>query len=325
MTKQRNYFEGRLYRALENLPDAARGCVLAIGNFDGVHLGHRAVIKQARAEADRLGVGLGVMLFDPHPRQFFAPDAPPFRLTRLTTRTHLLQQAGVDVTFALPFDAAMAACEAEDFIADILVEQMSVASIAVGHDFRFGKGRGGDFAMLKKAGAARRFSVIQIEAVFEPDTDTPYSSSAIRQALRDGAPERAAALLGRNWAIEAEVQHGDQRGRTIGFATANMPLVDYVEPRFGVYAVQAEILSGAHASVHYDGVANLGLRPTVGTDKPRLETHLFDFNDDIYGAEMRVELVHFIRPEQKFDGLEALKKQITKDSTMARKMLKAKT
>tara|TARA_B110000971_G_scaffold181153_1_gene187847 strand:- start:1395 stop:2381 length:987 start_codon:yes stop_codon:yes gene_type:complete len=312
-----------LYRSLADLQNdaTAKNCVLAIGNFDGVHLGHQQVIAQARATADRLDAPLGVMLFDPHPQQFFAPEAPPFRLTRLVTRAALLAQLGVDFTLALPFDAAMAACEAEDFIDNILCEQLGAKAVCVGYDFCFGKGRKGNFAMLQTYGEKLGFETNATSAVLQPDSTAPYSSSAIRNFLRDGEPEKAADLMGHAFAIEGEVQHGDQRGRTIGFATANMALEDYVLPKFGVYAVRAEILDGAFAGQLIDGVANLGMRPTVGTDKPRLETHLFNFDGDIYDANLRVSLLHFIRPEQKFDGLESLTTQIAKDSDTAKKQL----
>ena len=310
-----------LYRSLSDLPETARGAVLAIGNFDGVHFGHQQVIADARALAKAKDVPLGVMLFDPHPQQFFAPDAPPFRLTRLVTRAALLADLGVDFTLALPFDATMAACEAEDFISDILLAQLGVSAVCVGYDFCFGKGRKGNFAMLQDVGGEMGFETFATEAVMQPDSTAPYSSSAIRNFLRDGAPEQAAKLMGHAFAIEAEVQQGDQRGRTIGFATANMPLEDYVLPKFGVYAVRADILDGAFAGQVLTGVANLGMRPTVGTDKPRLESHFFDFEGDLYGAILRVSLLHFIRPEQKFDGLDALKAQITIDSAQAREML----
>lgn len=310
-----------LYRNLADLPAEAQGAVLAIGNFDGVHIGHQQVIGDARALAEAKNAPLGVMLFDPHPQQFFAPDAPPFRLTRLVTRAALLADLGVDFTLALPFDAAMAACEAEDFIADILVGKLNVAAVCVGYDFCFGKGRKGNFAMLLDVGGEMGFETFATEAVLQPDSTHPFSSSAIRNFLRDGEPEKAAALMGHAFAIEAEVQTGDRRGHTIGFATANMPLDDYVLPKFGVYAVRADILDGDFAGQALRGVANLGLRPTVGTDKPRLESHFFDFDGDLYGANLRVSLLHFIRPEQKFDGLDALKAQIAKDSDKAREML----
>ena len=303
------------------MPDTARRAVLAIGNFDGVHLGHQQVIADARALADAKNAPLGVMLFDPHPQQFFAPDAPPFRLTRLVTRAALLADLGVDFTLALPFDANMAACEAEDFIADILVDKLAVSGVCVGYDFCFGKGRKGNFAMLRDVGGEMGFETFATEAVLQPDSTQPFSSSAIRNFLRDGEPELAAALMAHAFAIEAAVQTGDRRGHTIGFATANMPLDDYVLPKFGVYAVRAEVLDGAFSGQILSGVANLGLRPTVGTDKPRLESHFFDFDGDLYGANLRVSLLHFIRPEQKFDGLDALKKQIALDSDTAREML----
>ena len=310
-----------LYRSLADLPDDGQGAVLAIGNFDGVHLGHQQVIADARALAEAKGAPLGVMLFDPHPQQFFVPDAPPFRLTRLVTRAALLADLGVDFTLALPFDAAMAACEAEDFITNILVGKLNVSAVCVGYDFCFGKGRKGNFTMLRDVGGEMGFETFATEAVLQPNSTNPFSSSAIRNFLRDGEPEKAAALMGHAFAIEAEVQSGDRRGRTIGFATANMPLDDYVLPKFGVYAVCADILDGDFAGQALRGVANLGLRPTVGTDKPRLESHFFDFDSDLYGANLRVSLLHFIRPEQKFDGLDALKAQIAKDSDKAREML----
>ena len=310
-----------LYRSLSDLPETTRGTVLAIGNFDGVHLGHQQVIADARALAAAKNAPLGVMLFDPHPQQFFAPDAPPFRLTRLVTRAALLANLGVDFTLALPFDATMAACEAEDFISDILLAQLGVSAVCVGYDFCFGKGRRGNFAMLQDIGGEVGFDTFATEAVLQPDSTSPFSSSAIRNFLRDGDPEQAAQLMGHAFAIEAEVQKGDQRGRTIGFATANMPLHDYVLPKFGVYAVSAEVLDGAFAGQTLKGVANLGMRPTVGTDKPRLESHFFDFEGDLYGANLRVSLLHFIRPEQKFDSLDALKAQISMDSDQAREML----
>ena len=310
-----------LYRSLSDLPETTRGAVLAIGNFDGVHLGHQQVIADARALAAAKNAPLGVMLFDPHPQQFFAPEAPPFRLTRLVTRAALLADLGVDFTLALPFDATMAACEAEDFISDILLTQLGVSAVCVGYDFCFGKGRRGNFAMLKDIGGEMGFETFATEAVLQPNSTSPFSSSAIRNFLRDGDPEQAAQLMGHAFAIEAEVQKGDQRGRTIGFATANMPLHDYVLPKFGVYAVSAEVLDGAFAGQTLKGVANLGMRPTVGTDKPRLESHFFDFEGDLYGANLRVSLLHFIRPEQKFDGLDALKAQIGMDSDQAREML----
>ena len=310
-----------LYHSLKALPASARGSLLAIGNFDGVHLGHQAVIKQARENADKLDCPLGVMLFNPHPRQFFAPDAPPFRLTRLPTRARLLAGLGVDFTLALPFDAELAACPASQFIDAILVNALGISGVSVGHDFHFGKDRQGTPDMLVQRGAEAGFEVFVTPAVLQADSDVPYSSSAIRQLLRDGDVRAAAALMGHSWSIEGSVSHGDKRGRTIGFPTANMELGDYLQPAFGVYAVRAEILSGAMQGQIHDGVANLGLRPTVGGTAPRLETHLFDFDGDLYDQELGVALLDFIRPEQKFDGLDALKAQIARDGQAARDSL----
>jgi riboflavin kinase/FMN adenylyltransferase len=263
------------------------------------------------------------MLFNPHPRQFFAPDAPPFRLTRLPTRARLLAGLGVDFTLALPFDADLAACPAPQFIDMILIDALGISGVSVGHDFHFGKDRRGTPDMLHQRGAEAGFEVFVTPALLQADNQAPYSSSAIRQLLRDGDVRAAAALMGHSWSIEGSVNHGDKRGRTIGFPTANMELGDYLRPAFGVYAVRAEILSGALQGQIHDGVANLGLRPTVGGTAPRLETHLFDFDADLYDHELGVALLDFIRPEQKFDGLDALKAQIARDSQAARDALAA--
>lgn len=307
-----------LYHSLDDLPPSARGSLLAIGNFDGVHLGHQAVIENARAEADAGNHPLGVMLFNPHPRQFFAPDAPAFRLTRLPTRARLLAGLGVDFTLALPFDTNMANCTADEFIDRILIGVLNISGVSIGHDFHFGKGRQGTPDMLQQRGAAAGFDVFITSAVVQADGQTPYSSSAIRALLRDAKVREAATLMGHDWIIEGTVQHGDKRGRTIGFPTANMELGDYLQPAFGVYAARAEILSGPLQGQVHDGVANLGLRPTVGGTAPRLETHLFDFSGDLYDAELGVALTDFIRAEQKFDGIDALKAQIARDSQAAR-------
>ena len=312
-----------LYYSLDDLPASTRGSLLAMGNFDGVHLGHQAVIRQAREHADKLGCPLGVMLFNPHPRQFFAPDAPSFRLTRLPTRARLLAGLGIDFTLALPFDANLAACPAPQFIDTILIDTLGISGVSVGHDFHFGKDRRGTPDMLHQRGAEAGFEVFVTPALLQADNQAPYSSSAIRQLLRDGDARAAAALMGHSWSIEGSVNHGDKRGRTIGFPTANMELGDYLQPAFGVYAVRAEILSGPLQGQIHDGVANLGLRPTVGGTAPRLETHLFDFDADLYDHELGVALLDFIRPEQKFDGLDALKAQIARDSQAARDALAA--
>ena len=312
-----------LFRSLDDLPQNLRGSLLAIGNFDGVHLGQQAVIAAARQKADALGCPLGVMLFDPHPRSFFAPDADSFRLTRLATRARLMADIGVDFTLALPFNADMAACSAEDFIEMILSDNLNVRGVAIGHDFRFGKDRRGDVEMLRAHSQTHGFEVVMTEAVMQPNSVTPYSSSAIRAALRDGDPETAAQLLRHSWAIEGDVTQGDQRGRPTRFATANMAPGVYLLPTFGVYVVPARVQAGELMRQHVHGLPTLRPPATIRTAAPRLETHLFDFDADIYGCSLSVALLGFIRPEQKFDGLDALKQQIAKDSTQAREMLAA--
>ncbi len=311
-----------LYDNPAALPEAHRGAVLVIGNFDGVHIGHERVIANAAAHATKIGAPLGVMMFEPHPRAFFtggASHAPSFRLTKVSTRRRLLAQHNIDFMLVMAFDAELAACAAQDFITAILVRQLEIAAVAVGHDFRFGHKRGGDTAMLSEFAAAYDFEVLITPAVMEAKHNEPYSSSAIRAALVEGDAPHAAALLGRCWGIEGVICEGDKRGRTINFPTINMALEDYLQPRFGVYAVRAEILSGNFAGEVMNGVANLGLRPTIeGGAAARLESHLFDFSGDLYGAVAFVALHQFIRPEQKFASLEALAAQIGKDAAKAR-------
>lgn len=312
-----------LIRDIKTLPEDAREGVLVIGNFDGVHKGHQAVLAQAQKKAAELGgAPVTVLVFDPHPRQFFAPHAPSLRLTRLVTRANLLSQYGADHTLALPFNADMAGMTPEAFIDEIIVAALQAKVVCVGHDFHFGKNRGGTPSMLRSIGEMKDFEVILVDAVTPEEPGArPYSSTAIRECLTRGQVRQATALLGHPWQLESIVTKGDQRGRTIDFPTANLPLDDYHLPLFGVYAVQAEILDGAFAGQRLDGVANLGIRPSFETEAPRLEVFLFDFDGDIYGATMIVSLIDFIRPETRFDGLDALKTQIAKDVASARQML----
>lgn len=304
----------RVIRHVLNLPAAARGAAVAIGNFDGVHLGHRAVINAARGEARRLGAPAAVITFTPHPRRFFRPEQPPFLLTRLRTKLDLIGACGVDFVFLLRFDSRLAGLTAAAFVDRILVDALGIRHAAIGYDFVFGKGRGGDPAFLRgRLGE----SAIATSIVAPVGGDIVYSSTAVRDALEAGAPRQAAAILGRPFAIEGRVAQGDRRGRTIGFPTANLWLGEYVRPRLGVYAVMAHADGRA-----LPGVANLGLRPTFGGDRePRLEVHLFDFAGDLYGRRLRVDLVEFLRPEQRFEGLEALKAQIGRDAEAARALL----
>jgi riboflavin kinase/FMN adenylyltransferase len=310
----------RLVRDITELPPECRGAVVAIGNFDGVHLGHRAVLREATEIAHSKGCPLGALVFEPHPREFFQPQAPRFRLTPLPEKARLLEALGIDLLYVERFDAELAARPARDFVTRILVEGLGVTHIVVGYDFRFGQNREGDVAFLQREGTKAGFGVSVTSVVNTTSSGEPYSSSRIRQHLRDGRPRRAAELLGRWWSIEGPVQSGDQRGRTIGFPTANVRLGDCIEPKLGVYAVRAEVLEGADAGV-YNGVANLGLRPTFDKQDVMLEVNLFGFSGDLYGRRLRVSFVEFIRAERKFDGIESLKKQINADSITASELL----
>jgi riboflavin kinase/FMN adenylyltransferase len=306
----------RIFRKLSPLPPDARGAVLAIGNFDGVHLGHRAVIGEACRLAAERGTPSGVLTFEPHPRRFFRPAQPPFLLTRLRTRIRLFAAIGIDVVHLLRFDRVFAALSADQFIDTVLLDALDVRHVVVGYDFVFGRGRHGTASVLEAQLGARGvgISVMSPVAPSEAEGAPVYSSTAARQALADGEPETAARILGRPFTIEGRVRQGDRRGRTIGFPTANIFLDGYVTPRLGVYAVQLEV-----GGERYGGVANLGLRPTFGGDKaPRLEVHLFDFSADLYGRLVQVELLRFLRPEQRFDGIDALKAQIARDAEVAR-------
>jgi riboflavin kinase/FMN adenylyltransferase len=312
----------RLLRHYEDPPQEARGAVAVLGNFDGVHLGHRQVIADAGALAEEMGAPLAVITFEPHPRAFFRPDGPPFRLTSLRTKCRYLEELGADVVFALTFDEDFSRLTADEFIARVLVEGIAAKHVVAGYDFVFGHERGGSMELMAARGAEFGFGVTTIAPVEDDGDGEVYSSTRIRNALQAGKPRVAARLLGRPWMLDGRVEHGDRRGRTIGFATANIPLGDYIHPAKGVYAVRAGIDRGAD-TVWHDGVANLGNRPTFDKTDTLLEVHLFDFAEDIYGAHLLVRFIEFIRPERKFDGLEALKAQIEADSEQAREILAA--
>jgi riboflavin kinase/FMN adenylyltransferase len=292
---------------------------MAVGNFDGVHLGHRRVIETAGAVARARDKPWSVLTFEPHPREVFRPNDPPFRLTPFRAKSRLIEELGVELLVTLHFDPAFAARSAEAFVRDVLVGGIGVDHVVVGHDFVFGHGRGGDVALLRAMGAELGYGVTVVDPVGRGDS-VIYSSTSVRVALDRGDPREAAALLGRPWELEGRVDQGDQRGRTLGFPTANLALGSYLRPALGVYAVRALIEEGDGAG-WYDGVANLGNRPTVGGADVRLETHLFDFAGDLYGRHLRVALIDRIRPEQRFDGLDALKAQIARDCEQARTIL----
>lgn len=294
-----------------------------MGNFDGLHKGHARLIGRARGLAQQHNRPTAVLTFEPHPRSVFVPDAEPFRLTPFRVKERELARLGVDLLFVQHFDLGFAAKSAEDFLDQIIVAAIGASHVVVGWDCTFGNRRCGTPDFLRAAGPSQGFGVTVIEPIRDAD-QTVYSSTSIRELLRAGKPRAAAALLGRFWEIDGRVAVGDRRGRTIGFPTANLGLEDYLRPAFGVYAVRVsgdgpdDPLDGRTI----DGVANLGLRPTVGGHEPRLEAHLFDTDADLYGRHLRVALIDFIRPERKFAGLDALKAQIAQDAVRARELLR---
>lgn len=303
----------QIFRHHENLAPDARGAAVAIGNFDGVHRGHQALIAHTRT----LGAKLGVLVFEPHPQEFFKPGGERFRLTPFRAKARLLEHFGADLLYALHFDAHLAALTADEFVAKVLVAGLGVTHIVIGDDFQFGKGRSGNVGLLKAHGQNLGFGVSTFDLV-GAGPEAKISSTRIREALRAGKPETAARLLGHWWTVEGRVAPGDKRGRTIGFPTANVSLEGYLEPALGVYAVRVEVDGKS-----YDGVANFGRRPTFDKKDVLLEVHLFDFDADIYGHQIIVAFVAYLRPEMKFGGLDALKAQIAADSQAARILLNA--
>jgi len=301
--------------ATDPMPDALRGAVIALGNFDGFHLGHQAVAGEAIALAKAEGRPAIVATFDPHPVRFFKPDAAPFRLTTLDQRQELFAAAGADAMLVFAFDAELASTTAEDFMARLLVERLGAAGVVTGEDFTFGKGRGGNIELLKTRGAELGLSSRAVGPVLEGGE--VVSSSRIREALKTGDCETAARLLTRPFAIRGIVQHGDKVGRTIGFPTANLPLGNYLRPHYGIYAVSSQLADGTR--LH--GAANLGIRPSFDPPKELLEPHFFDWSGDLYGQEIEVAFHHFLRPEAKFDSLDALTQQMLVDCDQARKLL----
>ena len=310
----------RIIRDYTYVDLADRGASAAIGNFDGVHLGHRSVIDIARAAGEAIGAPLGVMTFEPHPRQYFAPDAAPFRLMSREARAHRLEKLGVDRLYELNFNAAMSSLTPREFAQRVIADGLGLKHVVIGADFCFGKGRAGTAQHLVEFGAEMGFGVT-IAQLLEGDSGA-VSSTAIRNALTDGKPRDAAAMLGHWHRIEGRVITGDQRGRELGYPTANMSIDGLHPPRFGVYAVLVDVLEGPHKG-SYHGAASMGVRPMFGVNKPNLETFLFDFKGDLYGVPLSVGLVEFLRPEAKFDSLEALITQMDADCARARTILAA--
>jgi riboflavin kinase/FMN adenylyltransferase len=292
--------------------------IAAIGNFDGVHLGHAMLIARTATFAAENRASAAAVVFEPHPRRFFRPDEPPFLLTTSGQRERLLVGAGARRVFPIPFDAALAALSPADFVSNVLKARLGLAGVVTGAEFRFGAGRSGDAESLARlAREAGLFSLI-VEPQAVSDGEEKIGSSAIRSAIAAGDMRAAAAMLGREWSVEGVVEKGAQLGRTLGFPTANLTLGDLIEPRRGVYAVRVFIDGIARS-----GVANFGRRPTVGETSPLLETHVFDFAGDLYGKAIAVSFVAQLRDEAKFPSLDALKAQIAEDSKASRAILGA--
>lgn len=310
----------RLIRGLHNLRPADRGCVATIGNFDGVHLGHRAVFQRLLARGRELGLPATVITFEPQPMEVFAPESAPARLTRLREKLGALRASDIERVMLLEFGPRLAAMPAPEFVQRLLIEGLGVRFLLVGDDFRFGRGRTGDFALLRDMGRVAEangagFAVEDLHTITHGAER--ISSTRVREALARGDLEQARHLLGRPYCLEGRVVHGDKRGRSIGFPTANIALHRRVSPVRGVYAVRVKGLG----SEPWPGVANIGTRPTVDGTSARLEVHLFDFDQSIYGRHLEVELVLRLRDEQRFESFEALRAQIQRDAETARAFL----
>nr|WP_319249681.1 bifunctional riboflavin kinase/FAD synthetase [uncultured Celeribacter sp.] len=301
------------YTHWTDIPETAKGCSAAIGNFDGVHRGHRHVIDLARPHGP-----LGLVTFEPHPREFFAPGAPPFRLMNSEAKANRLAKLGVEHLFQLPFNAELAAMSPEDFARNVLVDGLGLQHVVVGADFCFGQKRAGTVEDLKRFGAEMGFEVT-IADLLETEGGVS-SSSAIRVALAEGRPRDAATMLGHWHRIEGMVGHGDKRGRDLGFPTANMSIEGLHAPKFGVYAVLVDVLSGPNKG-SYQGAASLGVKPTFGANTPCLETFIFDFSGDLYDEHLSVAFVDYLRPELTFTGLDPLIEQMSADCDQAREIL----
>lgn len=299
------------------VPEHLRNAVIALGNFDGFHQGHQAVVARARGIAKAEGRPLIVATFSPHPSRVFHPDAPFFRLTTLDQRERLFAAAGADAMLVFRFDEAMAAVSAEDFVSHWLVERFGAAVTVTGEDFTFGAARRGNTGVLRQLGEPLGLRTEAVGPV--SDAEGPISSSRIREALQHGDCETAARLLTRPFAIEGRVEHGDKLGRSIGYPTANIPFDRYLRPAFGIYAVRGHMPDGRIVG----GAANLGIRPTFDPPKELFEPHFFDFSGDLYGKTIEVDLIHFIRPEAKFDNLDDLIAQIEADCAEAKRVLAA--
>ncbi len=309
----------RVFRTWSEVPPPLKGGVIALGNFDGLHCGHQAVIGRAVEIARQGGTAAAVMTFEPHPRMFFKPDQEPFLLSPFRMKARLIEALGADYLYVQTFDREFSQRSAENFVSEILVKGLGLSHLVVGEDYVFGHQRKGNVALLRELAPRYEFEVSAIGEM-KLGGDVRYSSTATRTYLKEGQPEAAAHLLGRYWEIEGRVETGKQLGRTLGFPTANLRYRDYLHPKKGVYAIRAGVDKGAE-TVWHDGVANFGNRPTFDNTDVLLEAHLFDFDENLYAKHLRVALIDYLRPEQKFDGLDALKAQIARDSATARELL----
>ncbi|WP_446698124.1 bifunctional riboflavin kinase/FAD synthetase [Aurantiacibacter sp. D1-12] len=300
----------------DTMPEDLRGAVIALGNFDGFHLGHQHVVAEAVQWAKREGRPAIVATFDPHPVRHFAPHVPPFRLTSLDQREELFAEAGADAMLVFDFGDGLAAMEAESFVRELLGAHLGAGGVVTGEDFTFGKGRGGNTQVLRDIGQSCGVEARAIGPVGA--AGQTVSSSRIRDALKAGECDVAAELLTRPFTVRGTVIHGDKRGRELGYPTANIDMESYLRPRFGVYAVRGKVLSTGQ---ELTGAANLGIRPQFDPPKELLEPHFFDFDGDLYGEVIDVSFYHFLRPEAKFDDLDALVAQIDRDCAKARSLL----
>ncbi|MBT6304595.1 bifunctional riboflavin kinase/FAD synthetase [Rhodospirillaceae bacterium] len=307
----------RILRHIAEISAEEQGSVAAVGNFDGVHLGHQMVINEASRIANGLKAPLGVLTFEPHPRMLFQTDGAPFRLTSNSSKADALKSVGVDLLFELPFDHAFSQLSAEEFVTDVLGKSLRLKHVICGYDFIFGHRRRGTPEILEHLCGDIGIGVSRMPAFSETD-GAVYSSTRVRQCLTEGDPRGAAELLGRPWSFSGTVEAGDQRGRTIGFPTCNLRIVDLIQPAHGVYAVQVAIENEID---WISGVANFGRRPTVNDRGTLFEVNLFDIERDLYGKSLTVRIIDFIRPEKKFTGIEDLKNQITADCKRAHQLL----
>lgn len=309
----------RVFRHFENLPREVQGAAVAVGNFDGVHLGHHEVIGEAGRIARASGIPWAVLTFEPHPRAVFEPNATPFRLSPFPVKARLIEALGPELLVVVPFDMDFAKTPPRAFVERVLVGGLGARHVVCGHDFAFGHGRKGTPELLLWLGDEFDFGFTCVHEIKDADGE-PYSSTRAREYLRSGRLLDAARLLGRPFSIQGEVVNGDARGRTIGFPTANVRLGEYIRPALGVYAVRVH-LEGGDGGATWPAVANLGVRPTFALAEPLLEVHLFDFEGDLYGRSIEVEMVDYLRAEKRFDGLDSLRAQIAEDCAQARRIL----